>query len=70
MGDLATTMVTLIQGSPDVDFVLTYRTAAGEKSLDTAVMREILGQEVPLNTPAVLLWIRDQIDAPFTHGEE
>ena len=54
----------------DVDFVLTYRTAAGEKSLDTAVMREILGQEVPLNTPAVLLWIRDQIDAPFTHGEE
>lgn len=70
MGDLATTMVTLIQGSPDVDFVLSYRTAAGEKSLDTAVMREILGQEVPLNTPAVLLWIRDQIDAPFTPGEE
>lgn len=57
MGDLADTMVTLVNGSPDKpDFVLTYRNGGEEFVFDTAQIRQIL-DGVPLNTPDVLMWI-------------
>ncbi len=56
LGDMAGTMLTLISGSPDIDFC--YRQIKNEKEflLDTRQMRSILG-EVPLNSPDVLSWI-------------
>lgn len=63
LGDYAGTMSTLVQGSPDIDFDFTYRTDSGLKYLSTAEMREILG-DVPLDTPDVLLWIEDSLNAP------
>ena len=57
VGDYAGSIVTLIQGSPDIDFSFTYRRADGtEINLETAQMREILG-DVPLNNPDVLAWV-------------
>ena len=64
VGDLAGTMVTLIQGSPDIDFTLDYRTDAGAKWLSTAEMREQL-IDVPLNTPEVLMWVAELLREPF-----
>lgn len=63
VGDYASTVTTLIQGSPDIDFVFLYRTDAGKKYLSTAEMREILGN-VPLNTPEVLQWVSDSLNDP------
>ena len=63
LGDYAGTMVTLIQGSPDIDFSLLYRTPSGEITLETAQMREILG-DVPLDTPDVLSWVYESLCAP------
>jgi len=63
LGDYAGTMVTLIQGSPDIDFSFLYRTPSGEISLETAQMREILGG-VPLDTPEVLSWVYESLCAP------
>lgn len=65
VGDFAGTAVTLIQGSPQIDFVFLYRTEAGKKYLSTAEMRQILG-DVPLNTPEVLLWAQESLNEPFT----
>lgn len=65
VGDLPATIVTLIQGSPDIDFTLDWRTAEGSKSLDTAQMREILGADVPLDNPAVLAWVTELLNEPF-----
>lgn len=70
LGDIAFTMSTLIQGSPDKDFTFLHRTEAGEKWLSTKEMREVLGDEVPLNEPSVLLWIRDTINEPFSKENE
>lgn len=57
LGDYAGTMVTLIQGSPDIDFSFLYRRGDGrEIRLETAEMRQILG-DIPLDTPDVLAWI-------------
>ena len=63
LGDYAGTMVTLIQGSPEIDFSFRYRTPSGEITLETAQMREILG-DVPLDTPDVLAWVYESLSAP------
>lgn len=63
LGDYAGTMVTLIQGSPEIDFSFRYRTVSGEITLETAQMREILG-DVPLDTPEVLSWVYESLCAP------
>lgn len=69
VGDLASTLVTLVQGSPDIDFVLTYGTDKGEKRIDTAEMREILGPDVPLDTPSVLVWLAEAVNEPIEETE-
>ena len=69
VGDLASTLVTLVQGNPDIDFLLVYETEAGEKRIDTAEMRQILGDDVPLNSPAVLVWLAEAVNEPI-EGEE
>ncbi len=63
LGDYAGSIVTLIQGSPDIDFSFLYRTPSGEITLETAQMREILG-DVPLDTPEVLSWVYESLCAP------
>jgi hypothetical protein len=63
LGDYAGSIVTLIQGSPDIEFSFLYRTPSGEITLETAQMREILG-DVPLDTPEVISWVYESLCAP------
>ena len=59
VGDYAGSVVTLIQGSPDIDFLFEYHREDGESVvLDTAEVRQILGPEVPLDLPDVLVWMQ------------
>ena len=58
LGDLASTIMTLLQGHPDVNWRFEPSVPAGEQGRDTAEMKEILG-DIPLNDPEVLLWARD-----------
>ena len=60
LGDLAGSVMTLIQGSPDQDFLYTRQTDGGSFSLDTRELREML-QDVPLDTPEVSAWINDYL---------
>lgn len=63
MGDLAQTMTALVIGSPEKpDFRLFYSEGAQPYEFDTAAVRQILGNEVPLNTPDVILWIQSDIE--------
>ena len=59
MGDMASTMVALIQGSPDIAWTYRSVTDGEELTLSTEQMREMLGPEVPLDAPEVLGWVRD-----------
>lgn len=56
MGDLAGSLSTLIQASPDIDFVLDYSADDNAFTMDTREFRAILG-DVPLNMPEVLGYI-------------
>ncbi len=57
LGDLSATVALLIQGAPEVEWTWRHAALGGEYSLDTRQLREILGQDVPLSEPAVVLWI-------------
>lgn len=61
LGDVISTVTTLIQGSPEIDFVFSHTSDTLDVSLNTEEMREILGNEVPLNTPEVLQWIAESL---------
>ncbi|MCL2671664.1 MAG: ATP-binding protein [Clostridiales bacterium] len=67
LGDLAETVVTLLQGSPDLDFAFIHSwdtPTACEAALDTREMREMLG-EIPLDTPEVLLWAKEALTEQY-----
>ena len=59
LGNLSATVVSLIAVAPTVDFLVTYNSPARRVSLDTRSMRTLLG-DVPLDSPEVLRWVRDQ----------
>lgn len=56
LGDLVSSVVTLIQGSPDIDFCFTHRMGGAEYCLDTREIREIMG-DISLAEPEVLSWL-------------
>ncbi len=61
VGDYAGSVVTLIQGSPEIDFRFEYLRPEGDIVLDTAEIRAVLGPEIPLDTPDVLMWIEGNL---------
>lgn len=60
LGDLRGTLITLIQGSPDINIIYTYTTDRGQFVLDTEEVREVMAG-VPINEPEVLNWIGEFI---------
>ena len=66
IGDIASTIVTLVQGHPEVDFLFIHTKsgdggqALGQVSLDTREIRAIL-EDIPLNSIEILSWIRENL---------
>ena len=62
MGNLAETMLSLINGSPEgIDFFFRYTYEESTFEFSTPEIRAVLGEDVALNTPDVLLWMREYI---------
>lgn len=66
LGDMIPTIVTLIQGSPDIDFH--FRHVQGDRTvaLETTALRDVLGADVPLGTFEVLQWIEAYLREQYT----
>ena len=65
LGDMVSTVVTLIQGAPEIDFE--YKHILPNSNcvvLDTKELRAVLG-EVRLDTPDVVLWIREYLKEQY-----
>ncbi|MDR2670747.1 MAG: sensor histidine kinase [Oscillospiraceae bacterium] len=58
VGDMPGTLVTLVQGHPQVDFLYTHRAGGVDFSLDTRTLRDTLA-DVPLDSPDVLVWLSE-----------
>jgi len=57
LGDVSESVLTLIQGHPDTDFLFKHTKNGGEVELDTRKLREVL-EDVPLNSYDVMEWVR------------
>lgn len=64
LGDIVSTVVTLIQGSPGVDFDFLHILPDKTVRLSTKELREVLG-DVGLETPEVLMWIREYLEEQY-----
>ena len=64
LGDVISTLVTLIQGHPSIDFVFIHRTDCGTVELDTRVLRGVL-EDTPLDTFEVLVWIKENLEGQY-----
>lgn len=64
MGDIISTLLVLIQGSPDINFYYTHDICGKTISLSTKEMKEILG-DVPLNSPEILDWIKEYLEEQY-----
>ena len=73
MGSLPETMLSLVNGTPEgIEFKLVYTVDQNGFDFDTGEVRQMLGADVPLNTPEVLTWIRDYIQENIeeTHKQD
>ncbi|MEG0771360.1 MAG: ATP-binding protein [Clostridia bacterium] len=61
LGDIAFTMITLITGSPNIEFIYTHKVDDKEFKLDTNEMKQIL-QSDDLNNPEVISFIKEFIN--------
>ena len=66
LGDIAGTISALVGADPAIDFVYEQRVGAESFVLDTREVRGILG-DVPLDSPEVLLWIREYLSEQITN---
>lgn len=64
LGDVVSTITTLIQGHPDTDFFFIHIKEDNEVSLDTRELREVL-EGVPLNTYEVIKWIEENLKEQY-----
>ncbi len=60
LGDVVSSIITLIQGSPKIHWVFVHSMPAGTVSLDTQELTEVLG-DVPLDNLEVIAWIREYL---------
>ena len=70
MGDIVETVKTLIQGSPDVNFTFDHTMPDREVHLSCAELKEILGDEISLAEPEILMWIGEFLNEQYAGAEE
>jgi hypothetical protein len=68
LGDIISTIVTLIQGSDTIDFEFVHKHENGIVSLNTAEMREVLGEGIPLSSPEILVWIEENLKEQYSEA--
>ena len=69
IGDIVSTVTTLLQGFPEVDYVFKHSIRGNDSeklvALDTREMRIILGDDVPLSDPMVLVWVKQMLEEQY-----
>ena len=61
MGDLAGTVLLLVQANPKMDIRLDVRVNENSYSFDTREVRQVLGDDVPLDLPEVSAWMQENL---------
>ncbi|WP_294579867.1 ATP-binding protein [uncultured Thomasclavelia sp.] len=59
MGNIVDTMVTLIQADEKINYIFEYNTDDFNFTLDTCQIKEILGNDVSITEPQIIMWLKD-----------
>ncbi len=62
LGNMADTVYLLVAANPGLDFSYTHRVNGESGDFNTTELRQALGDDVPLDNPDVLQWIRQYLD--------
>lgn len=65
LGDVVDSVIVLIQGHPEIDYLFLHETPEGEVRLDTKELREVLGEEISLGEFEILDWIRGSLEEQY-----
>lgn len=60
LGDVISTVVTLVQGHPDTDFLFRHSLGEVTVELDTREIKKVL-EDIPINSFEILSWIEDNL---------
>lgn len=64
LGDVISSITTLIQGHPETDFYFSHKNESHSVELDTRQLREVLG-DTPLNTYEVIKWTEEYLHEQY-----
>lgn len=62
LGDITSTMMTLIVANPDIDMCYEHVVNGKSFKLNMADVRKELGDDVPIQSPPVMNWLRDYLN--------
>ena len=65
LGDVISSIITLIQGHPDTDFLFKHTFVGKTVLLDTRELKAVLG-DVPLNSYEVIKWIEEYLKEQYS----
>lgn len=65
LGDIVSTLTTLIQGNPNTDFLFRHKTPERTAELDTRQLRQILGSQISLDSYEVIAWIQAYLQEQY-----
>lgn len=66
LGDVVSTILTLIQGHPETDFLFEHKSPQSQVALDTRELREVLGDDVSLGNYEVIQWIKEYLNEQYS----
>jgi len=70
LGDIISTLITLIQGSPAIDFIFWHKVdCESEVSLSTIEMKQVLGEDIPLDSFEILDWIKSYLEEQYSTAQ-
>ena len=67
LGDIISTLTTLIHGYPNIDLEFRHKTGGTEITLSTSQIRAMLGDDIPINSLEILDWIRDYLSEQYAN---
>lgn len=65
LGDIVDTVCTFVHSLGNIELTYIHRYPGGEVRLATPDLREVLGEDIPLSNPDVLMWIRQYLTESY-----
>lgn len=65
LGNMVDTLCTLIQGDPQIDYLYTHEKKGKTVSLSTLDIKAVLGEDISLAHPEIMLWMKQSLTEEY-----